>query len=151
MTDDYKDIFADGISVLFKNNDPIINHLENFSNACYDNRIETDRLVLNKSSKSDCSSIIYIIKLKDTLNVIGEITILCNGKIYYRIPKKYQNNGYIQEVLLKFKEIIKRRELSLEVGETNLLQKQVASDLGFVPTEDQLEGIRTYKFTKQTS
>ena len=151
MTDDYKDIFANGISVLFKNNDPIINHLENFSNACYDNRIETDRLILTKSSKSDCASIIYTIKLKDTLNVIGEITILCNGKIYYRIPKKYQNNGYIQEVLLRFKELIKRRELSLEVGETNLLQKQVASDLGFVPTEDQLEGIRTYKFIKQTS
>ena len=89
-----------------------------------------------------------MIKLKETGKTIGEITILCNGKIYYRIPRVYQDKNYIKEALLKFKEILKRRELSLEVGETNLLEQQVASELGFVSTEDALEGIRTYKFIK---
>ncbi len=148
MHDNYTDIFNNDIGLLFTTNDPVIRHLENFSDTSYLKIIETERLILTKSSKSDFSSIIYLIKLKETGKTIGEITILCNGKIYYRIPRVYQDKNYIKEALLKFKEILKRRELSLEVGETNLLEQQVASELGFVSTEDALEGIRTYKFIK---
>ena len=147
--DNYQDILINNMSYLFDTNDPVIYHLENFSNTRYVDRIETDRLILNKSKKSDFSSIIYIVKLKETQNIIAEITILCNGKIYYKLPKKYQNNGYIQEALNKFKEIITRKELSLDVGDKNLIEEQVAKDMGFELSEVDLEGIRTYKFIKQ--
>ena len=149
--DNYQDILMNNMSYLFDANDPVIYHLENFSNTCYVDKIETERLILNKSKKSDFSSIIYLVKLKETQNIIAEITILCNGKIYYKIPKKYQNNGYIQEALNKFKEIITRKELSLDVGDKNLIEEQVAKDMGFELSDVDLEGIRTYKFIKQPS
>ena len=148
ISDNYLDIFNNDIGLLFKTKDPIVSHLENFSDTCYLNRIETDRLILTKSYKSDFSSIFYIIKLKETGKTIGEITIFCNGKIYYKIPRVYRNENYIKEVLLKFKDIIKRKELSLEIGNTNLLEQHMADELGFVSTDDSLEGIRTYKFIK---
>jgi RimJ/RimL family protein N-acetyltransferase len=139
------------IAYLFDTCDPVIYHLENFSNTKYLDKIETERLILTKSKKSDFSSIIYFVRLKETENLVGEITILCNGKIYYKIPKKYQNQGYIQEALNKFKEIITRKELSLDVGDKNLIEEQVAKDMGFELSDVDLEGIRTYKFVKQPS
>ncbi len=150
IDDGYIDIFNTNIGLLFISQDPVVKHLENFFDTSYLSRIETERLLLDKSPKSDFSSIIYTMKQKDTEKTIGEITILCNGKIYYIIPSIYSNQNYIKEVLLKFKDIIKRRELSLEIGKTNLSDQQMANELGFIPTEDSLEGIRTYKFIKES-
>lgn len=149
--DNYQDLLVNNIAYLFEANDPVIYHLENFTNTKYVDKIETERLILNKSKKSDFSSIIYFVRLKETDSLVGEITILCNGKIYYKVPKKYQEQGYIQEALNKFKEIITRKELSLDVGDKNLIQEKVANDLGFELSDVDLEGIRTYKFVKQQS
>ena len=149
--DNYQDILKNNISYLFDTCDPVIDHLENFTNTKYLDKIETERLILTKSKKSDFSSIVYFIRLKETDTIVGEITILCNGKIYYKLPKKYQEYGYIQEALNKFKEIITRKELSLDVGDKNLIQEKVANDLGFELSDVDLEGIRTYKFVKQLS
>ena len=146
--DGYLDIFNNDISFLFKSKDPIVSHLEDFSDTSYLNRIETERLILTKSHKSDFSAIYYMIKLKENEKTIGELSILCNGKIYYRIPRAYRDKDYIKEALLKFKDIVKRKELSIEIGKTNLLEQQMADELGFVSTEDSLEGIRTYKFIR---
>ena len=147
--DTYWDVFNTNINFLFSIGDPIVAHLENFQDTSYLDRIETDRLILIKSNKTDFASIYYKILLKDTEKKIGEITILCNGKIYYRIPRAYQNQFYIKEILLKFKDIIKRKELSIEIGKTNLLDQQMVNELGFVTADDSISGIRTFKFTKQ--
>ena len=146
--DNYLDIFNTSPALLFITHDPLVAHLENFYDTCYDRRIETERLILDKSIKSNYSAVSYTIKLKNSEKIIGEITILCNGKIYYRLYNKYRGNDYIKEVLLKFKSIIKRKELSLEIGSTNLFEQQIVSDLGFVSVGDFTEGIRTFKFTK---
>ncbi len=148
IADNYQDILTTNVAYLFDTNDPVIYHLENFSNTRYVDKIETDRLTLTKSKKSDFTSIIYLVRLKESQTLIAEITILCNGKIYYKLPKKYQNQGYIQEALNKFKQIITRKDLSLDVGDKNLIEEQVAKDLGFELSDVDLEGIRTYKFVK---
>ncbi len=146
--DKYIDILNNDLSLCFLIGDPAVRGLENFKDSSYIGEIETERLILQRSIKSDFSSIIYIIKTKNNMKTIGEITILCNGKIYYTIPKRFRNRNYIIEVLNKFKEIIKRKELSLQVGDKNLLEQQMVTELGFTPTEDELQGIRTFKFVK---
>ena len=148
--DDYNDILTNDLSLCFSIGDPVVKGLENFKDSSYVDEIETERLILKKSCKSDNFSITYVIRLKDTMKTIGEITILCNGKIYYTIPNRLRKRNYIIECLNRFKEIIKRKELSLEVGDKNLLEQKLAEDIGFVPENDELQGIRTFKFVKDS-
>lgn len=145
--DDYSSIFENEIPLNFNLKDSTINTLENFDEVCYVEAIKTDRLYLEKIDNPDFASVVYSIRLCEDNTRVGQISLLCNGTIYYKIYTNYQGNGYVREAIRKLIEITLLNELTLEVKDDNQLGIIVATDLGFKQV-DQNDNMLIFRLTK---
>ncbi len=96
----------------------------------YPDRIKTKRLFLKKSNDTDSTNVVYSVCLKANEEKIGEVVLLFDGEIWYRIDKEYRNNGYATEAV---EEIIKTSHKNhyLSIDESNKASRKVAKKLGF--------------------
>lgn len=96
----------------------------------YPNKIKTERLLLKKSNDTDGTNVLYSVCLKTNEEKIGEVVLVYDGEIWYRIDEKYRNNGYATEAV---QEIVKKsyKEHYLSIDQTNLASRKVAKKLGF--------------------
>lgn len=119
-----------------------INHdldvLRDFFGTIYENQkaytdlINTNRLILKKEPTHDCISTNYSILLKETQEKIGEVVLIYDGEIWYKVYKPFRNNGYATEAVSKLIEISKETNFYLSIDFTNRASKKVAKKLGFV-------------------
>lgn len=148
--DDYSCIFDNEIPLDFNLRDSTISTLENFDEVCYVDAMKTSRLYLEKIDNPDFASVVYSIRLCEDNTRVGQITLLCNGTIYYKIYVNYQGNGYAREAIRKLIEITLLNELTLEVKDDNQLGIVVANDLGFKQVE-QNDNTLVFKLKKGNS
>lgn len=135
--DDYGCIINSYFPLNFNLRDKTLDNLDSFEGACYVETIKTERLCLEKRENPDFASVSYELHLLQDYTKIGEITILCNGEVSYKIYQNYQGNGYEREVLRKLADITLLDELILRVNEDNILGITVAMEVGF--TEERKE------------
>lgn len=101
----------------------------------YPDNIETERLLLEKSNKTDCTTVLYSVCLNvEEKEKIGEIVLIFDGEIWYKINEKYRNQGYVTEALTRILEISDKRHY-LSIEDENKASKKVAKKLGFSKTK----------------
>ena len=93
--------------------------------------IETERLILKKEKTPDFISTIYSILLRKNGEKIGEVNLIYDGEIWYKIDKSFRNNGYATEAVSKLIEITKRKDFFLSIKFMNFASRKVAKKLGF--------------------
>ena len=93
--------------------------------------IYTERLILRKEPTPDFVSTVYSILLKETQEKIGEVTLIYDGEIWYKVNEPFRNNGYVTEAVSKLIEISKETNFYLSINLTNRASKKVAKKLGF--------------------
>lgn len=99
----------------------------------YPDEIETERLLLRKSDDTDSTNIMYSVWLKEE-EKIGEVVLIFDGEIWYKIKKEYRNNGYATEALENILKASHKRHY-LSIDDNNKASKKVAKKLGFKKTK----------------
>ena len=142
----YMKAFLDNMSGLFDQsvNSPVFTNLQNMSFISSLERAETENLIIELESKKDYVDISYVVRRKDTKEIIGDITMFCNYKIYYRLPKEY-----VKEGLNGFKNIIKLKDSMLQIGEDNFLCHSDILKYGYISSKGMTEGLNEYSFCKK--
>lgn len=148
--DDYSCILDHAIPLCFELKDSTIRALEKFDEICYVDNMKTSRLYLERIDNQDFASVVYSIRLREDNTQVGQVTLLCNGTVSYKIYTNYQGNGYAREALRKLAEITLLNELTLEVKVGNDLGVIVANDVGF-HEKSRNENIITFKLRKNIS
>lgn len=101
----------------------------------YPDNIETERLLLEKSKETDCTTVLYSVCLNvEKKQKIGEIVLIFDGEIWYKINEQYRNQGYITEALTKVLETSHKNHY-LSIENKNKASKKVAKKLGFKKTK----------------
>ena len=101
----------------------------------YPDNIETERLLLDKSKETNCTTVLYSVCLNvEEKEKIGEIVLIFDGEIWYKINEKYRNQGYVTEALTRILEISDKRHY-LSIEDENKASKKVAKKLGFSKTK----------------
>ena len=101
----------------------------------YPDNIKTERLLLDKSKETDCTTVLYSVCLNvEEKEKIGEIVLIFDGEIWYKINEKYRNQGYVTEALTRILEISDKRHY-LSIEDENKASKKVAKKLGFSKTK----------------
>ena len=93
--------------------------------------IETERLILKKEKTPDFVSTIYSILLRKNEEKIGEVNLIYDGEIWYKIDKSFRKNGYATEAVSKLIDISKREDFFLSIKIMNIASRKVAKKLGF--------------------
>lgn len=101
------------------------------AHKAYIDIIETERLVLRKERMTDWVSIVYSIRLKEEPKEIGNITIIYDGEIWYKVYEPFRNNGYATEAVAKLVETIDREDFFLAIKFSNRASIKVAKKIGF--------------------
>lgn len=98
----------------------------------------TERLVLKKEPESDFVSILFSIFVKETNQKIGEVILIYDGEIWYRIGENFRNKGYATEAVSKLMKVSKRSDFYLSIRFENKASKKVAKKLGFVKSKGKI-------------
>ena len=113
-----------------------IAQLSNFEiQKSYEDEYVTERLILRKYPDPCVDSILFTVCLKESNEEIGEVILIYDGEIWYRIEKDFRRKGYATEAVRKLMEVSKRDEFYLSIKGTNWVSKKVAKKLGFVKKE----------------
>lgn len=124
-------------------------HSQRAEFEAYPQIVETQRLTLHKFHVYDWTSIMYEIRPKQMNQTIGEITLVYDGEILYRVQEPFRGNGYATEAVCKLLEVWKKKDFYLSIDEDNEASKRVAEKLGFVyKKERSFEG--TMVFVKES-
>lgn len=102
----------------------------------YPDKIKTKRLLLEKSDETDCATVLYSVclNLEETQEKIGEVVLIFDGEIWYKMNETYRNKGYATEALTEILKLsTKKHYLSIE--NKNEASKKVAKKLGFKKTK----------------
>lgn len=97
----------------------------------YKDIIYTKRLKLRKEPTPDFVSTVYSILLKSSDEKIGQVTLIYDGEILYKVYKSFRNNGYATEAVSKLIEISKLTYFYLSIDFFNIASRKVAKKLGF--------------------
>lgn len=97
----------------------------------YLDTLYTERLLLKRETSPDFTSVDYSILLKDSLEQIGEVILLFDGEIWYKILEPFRSNGYATEAVSKLIGISKFSYFYLSIDYKNIPSKKVANKLGF--------------------
>ena len=122
---------------LFVSNDPVVKGLLRLPNIDFVDKLTVSCLELEKSNMQDFFGVTYIVRDRNTKKEIGEITLYCNNKLYYSVPKEYE-----RDLLTGVKELISGS--SIEVGSINALE--LMDEQLFDYQEGQ--GVLTYSINK---
>lgn len=107
--------------------------LSNFEiQKSYEDKYVTERLILQKYPDSCFDSVLFTVYLKESNEEIGEVILIYDGEIWYRIDKDFRRKGYATEAVRKLIEVSKRDDFYLSIKSTNWASKKVAKKLGFV-------------------
>jgi len=98
----------------------------------YVDTIHTERLILRKEPTPDFVSTVYAILLKESQEKIGEVTLIYDGEIWYKINQPFRRKGYATEAVSKLIEISKQSYFYLSIDFMNKASKKVAKKLGFI-------------------
>lgn len=101
----------------------------------YPNSIKTERLLLKKSDQTDCTTVLYSIYLSfEPKQEIGEVVLIFDGEIWYKMNEQHRNKGYITEALNEILKISNKKHY-LSIEDQNIPSKKVAKKLGFHKTK----------------
>lgn len=101
----------------------------------YPNKIETNRLILQKQNNTDLNAVEFFIALKETKEIIGIVVMLVDGEIWYKIYKPFRNKGFATEAVSKLIDISKRNNFHLTISFRNKPSIKLARKLGFTYQE----------------
>ena len=108
-----------------------LEEMSKIQRAC-PNTINTKRLVLLKKETPDCISTKYSILLKETEQEIGNVILINDGEIWYKVYKPFQRNGYATEAVARVIDEVKTDiEFYLSINSKNKVSRKVAKKLGF--------------------
>ena len=100
----------------------------------YPDNIETERLLLEKSDKTDCTTVLYSVYLSKEEQKIGEIVLIYDGEIWCRLNEEYRKKGYGTEALEKILSISSKNHY-LSIEDNNKASRKLAKKLGFKKTK----------------
>ena len=95
--------------------------------------INTERLILQREKTPDGVSTVYSIILKQTEQKIGNVTLIQDGEIWYKVYEPFRKNGYATEAVAKVMEVVVTDiDFYLSIRPNNKASRKVAKKLGFV-------------------
>ena len=97
----------------------------------YLNIIETERLTLKKEPTPDFLTTEYSVWLKNSETKIGNIVIIEDGEIWYKIKKEFRRKGYAKESVSKLLDISLQSSFYLTISFSNRPSRKLAKRLGF--------------------
>lgn len=90
------------------------------------NTINTERLLLLRRKTSDNISTKYSILLRETEQEIGNVILIYDGEIWYKVYEPFQRNGYATEAVKKVMEVVKADvEFYLSIDSKNKASRKV--------------------------
>lgn len=93
----------------------------------------TERLILQKGKTPDNVSTVYSIILKQTNQRIGNVTLIQDGEIWYKVYEPFRRKGYATEAVAKVMEVVVTDiDFFLSIDPKNKASRKVAKKLGFV-------------------
>ena len=94
--------------------------------------IHTERLILQRRKTPDNISTKYAILLKETEQEIGNVILIYNGEIGYKVYKPFRRKGYATEAVARVMEVVKTDiDFYLSRRSKNTASMKVAKKLGF--------------------
>ena len=124
-----------------------LDHIFHVNESQFPQMIETDRLILQKVSGPDKCSFYYFLNKKDNLEKIGEIVLIFDGEIYYKINDKFKNQGYMTEAMQMLLSISKAEHF-LSIDRSNHASKKVAKKIGYQKIH-KIKGTSSYLYQKK--
>lgn len=98
----------------------------------YLDTLYTERLLLKRETSPDFTSVEYSILSKQSLEKIGEVILLFDGEVWYKVFEPFRNNGYATEAVSKLIEVSEFAYFYLSIDYKNIASKKVANKLGFI-------------------
>lgn len=106
--------------------------LNKIQDSCPDT-ISTKRLILRKNKTLDWVSTVYTILLRKTEQEIGNVTLIADGEVWYKVYEPFRRRGYATEAVKGVMEVLGTNiKLYLLIDPSNKASRKVAKKLGFV-------------------
>lgn len=120
------------IDVDLKELQDFFKEMDKIQKACPES-ISTERLILQRRETPDNVSTVYSILLKQTEQVIGNVMLIQDGEIWYKIYEPFRKRGYATEAVAKVMEVVVTDiDFYLSINPNNKASRKVAKKLGFV-------------------
>ncbi len=128
----------------------LFGEMEKIQKAC-PNSISTERLILRREEILDCVSTQYSILLRETEQEIGNVVLIYDGEIWYKVYEPFRRNGYATEAVARVMEVVNTDiPFYLSIDSKNKASRKVAKKLGFSCKERmRCEGTVTMVFLKK--
>ncbi len=95
--------------------------------------IPTERLILQRRKTPDNISTKYAMLLKETKQEIGNVILVYDGEIWYKVYEPFRKRGYATEAVARVMEVVKTDiDFFLSIESKNTASRKVAKKLDFV-------------------
>ena len=133
--DDYSVVLNDDYDITFNFKDTTMRKLENFDISQFPESIKTERLYFRKEDTADFASVAYSLNTKEDNEEIGNIVVMFNGVIEYKIFVSHKGNDYAEEAIAKLIDVKEMNPIFVKVRKEDTSTIEMFERLGFTSVE----------------